>query len=109
MEIAIGISLEKDSTRGEQRGISHDGEWPGDVRDGKYRSRREGGFEGIKCALLEVSPGPWLVLSCEEVEGGDNVGEVGDKLSIKVCKSEERSDAFDRSGGFPFLNGREFD
>ena len=65
MEIAVGICLEKDSAHGEQGGVSHDGEQPGDIRDRKYWSRREGGLEGIKRALLEVGPGPWLVLSCE--------------------------------------------
>ena len=58
---------------------------------------------------MKVGPGPRLILSCEEIEGGDDVGEIGDKFAIKAHKSEERSDAFDRSGGFPFFNGREFD
>ena len=44
---------------------------------------------------MKVGPGPWLVLSCEQVERSDYVGEVGDKFAIEVRKSKERSNAFD--------------
>ena len=50
-----------------------------------------------------------MILPGEQVEGGDNVGEVGNKFAIEVRKSEERSNTLDRSGGFPFFNGGEFD
>ena len=59
--------------------------------------------------MLEVGPDPWLILSSKEVEQGDNMGEVRDKFAIKVRKSKKRANTFDRGGGFPFLNGREFD
>ena len=58
---------------------------------------------------MEVGPGPWLILSSEQVEEGNNVGEVGNKFAVEVRKSEERLNAFDLSGGFPFVNGGEFD
>ena len=66
-----------------------------DIGNRKHGSRRKGGFKGVKRALLKVGPGPWLIFSGEQVEGSDNVGEVGDKFTIEVCKSEERSDTFD--------------
>ena len=39
--------------------------------------------------LLEVGPGPWLVLSGEQVERSNDVGKVGNKFAIKICKSEK--------------------
>ena len=58
---------------------------------------------------MKVGPGPRLILLCEQVEGGDNVGEVGDEFAIEVRKSEKGSDALDRGGWFPFFNGGKFD
>ena len=59
--------------------------------------------------LLEVGPGPWLILSGEQVERGDDVGKVGDKFVIEIHKPKERANTFDGGGGFPFLDSREFD
>ena len=49
-----------------------------------------------------------MIFSSKEDDGGDDVGKVGDEFSVKVCKSKERTDAFDRRGGLPVLDGREF-
>ena len=37
------------------------------------------------------------------------MGELGDKLAIKVRKPKKRANTFDRSGGFPFFNGGKLD
>ena len=47
-----------------------------------------------------------MIFASEEDNGGDDIGVVQDKLSIEICKSEERADAFDRRGGLPILDGR---
>ena len=48
-----------------------------------------------------------MIFASKKDDGGDDVGKVRDKFSIKVCKPEERMDAFDRRGGLPVLDGRE--
>ena len=50
-----------------------------------------------------------MILSGEQIERGDNIGEVGDKFTIEIHKSKKRSNTFNRGRGFPFLNGRELD
>ena len=49
-----------------------------------------------------------MIFACKEDDGGDDVGKIRDKLSIEVCEPEERTDTFDRRGGLPVLDGREF-
>ena len=92
-----------------QRSVGHDRERTSDVRDGYDRPRGEGSLKGFKHVLLEGGPGPRLVFPGEKVEWGNDVGEVGDKLAIKVHKPEKRVNTFDRSRGFPFFNGRKLD
>ena len=58
---------------------------------------------------MEVGPGPWLILSGEQVERGNDVGKVGNKFVIEIRKSKERVNTFDGGRGFPFLDSREFD
>ena len=48
-----------------------------------------------------------MIFASEKDDGGDDVGKVRDKFSIEVCKPEERTDALDRRGGLPVLDGRE--
>ena len=48
-----------------------------------------------------------MIFASKKDNGGDDVGKVRDKFSIEVCKPEERTDAFDRRGGFPVFDGRE--
>ena len=48
-----------------------------------------------------------MIFASKKDDGGDDVGKVRDKFSIEVCKPEERTDAFDRRGGLPVLDGRE--
>ena len=50
------------------------------------------GFEGL---LLEGCPSPRLIFTGKEVQRGDHMGEVGNKLPIEICKSKEGADAFD--------------
>ena len=49
-----------------------------------------------------------MILAGKKDDGGDNVGKIGDKFSVEVCKSKEGTDALDRRGGLPVLDGREF-
>ena len=48
-----------------------------------------------------------MIFASKKDDGGDDVGKVWDKFSIEVCKPEERTDAFDRRGGPPVVDGRE--
>ena len=48
-----------------------------------------------------------MIFACKEDDGGDDVGKIRDKFSVEVCEPKERTDAFDRRGGLPVLNGRE--
>ena len=65
-------------------------------------------FELVECSLLERSPTPGFVLSCQEIQGGNDVRKVWDKLPVKVCKSGEGSHSLHQSGWFPVLNGLQF-
>ena len=89
MEIAVDVCLEQNSSCSEWRGIGHDREWASNIRNGQNGLRGKGSLEGVECALLERGPGPQLVFPGEEVKWGDNMGEVGDKFVIEVCKPEE--------------------
>ena len=46
-------------------------------------------FEVFKGFLLESSPDPRFPFTSEQIKGGDNVGEVWDEFSVKVCKPGE--------------------
>ena len=48
-----------------------------------------------------------MIFARKKDDGGDNVGKVRDEFSVEVGKSKERTDALDRSGGLPVLNGGE--
>ena len=48
-----------------------------------------------------------MILAGKKNDGGNDIGKVRDKFSVEVRKSEERSDALDRRGGLPVLDGRE--
>ena len=59
----------------------------------------------FKSSLLELGPDPGFSFASEQVKGGDNVREVWDELSVKVCKPGERPDSLDQGGRFPFFYG----
>ena len=44
-----------------------------------------------------------MVFASKKDDGGNDVGKVRDKFSIKVCKPKKRADAFDRMLQFFFL------
>ena len=46
-------------------------------------------FEALKSFLLKSSPGLGFPFTSEEVKRSDNVGEVWDEFSVKVCKPGE--------------------
>ena len=87
MGIAIEVILEEDSSSSEEGSVGHDRERARNVWDAKDWPGGKGGAEGIKSLLLEWSPVPRLVLSSEEIEGGDNMREVWDEFAIKICES----------------------
>ena len=64
-------------------------------------------FETFERLLLELGPCPRFAFSSEQVERCYDVREVGNEFPVEVCKSRERSDPLDRSGGFPLLDGVE--
>ena len=49
-----------------------------------------------------------MIFTSEKDDGGNNVGEVGDKLAIEVCEPKERTDSLDRGRGVPVLDGGKF-
>ena len=73
----------------------HHGKGASHVRDLEDRCRGEDVFEAFKSLLLESCPGPRFPFMSEQVKGYNNVGEVWDEFSVKVCKSGERLDSFD--------------
>ena len=56
-------------------------------------------FECLKGILLESSPDPRFILSSEEVEKSNDVGEIWYKFSIEVGESGKGPYGFNRSGG----------
>ena len=64
-------------------------------------------FEVFKCPLLKLGPCPGFAFLSEQVKGCYDVGEIRDEFPVKIRKSGERSDSFDRGGGLPFLDGVE--
>ena len=48
-----------------------------------------------------------MIFASKKDNGGDDVGEVRNKFSIEVGKSEERTDALNRGWGLPIFNGGE--
>ena len=57
--------------------------------------------------MLGFRPGPGVIFAGKKDDGGDDIGKIRDKFSIEVRKAQERTDAFDRRGGLPVLDGRE--
>ena len=52
-------------------------------------------FEAFECSLLELGPHPGFPFASEQVEGGNNVGEIWDEFPIEVGKSGERPNSLD--------------
>ena len=71
--VVIEIILKEDGSSREEGSIGHNEKGASDIRDTKDRARGEGIVKGVKGFLLEWSPVPWLVFSCQEVERCDNV------------------------------------
>ena len=95
MEITICVFLHKDSTGSQQRGVRHDVEWAGDIRDGEDREGGKDCFESIKGLLVKWRPGPSDIFTDESSERSDDIQVVGDEFAIEVGKTEERTNAFD--------------
>ena len=79
------------------------------IEKAKDRSTRKGGVKGVQSFLLEQGPIPWLVFSSEKIEGGYNMGEIGDEFVIEICEPQEGVNAFDGGGGFSVMNSGQSD
>ena len=58
--------------------------------------------------MLGFSPGPRVVLLSEEDNGCDNVGVVGNELSVKVLKAKEGVYSLDRGWRMPVSDSSKF-
>ena len=52
-------------------------------------------LETFKSMLLELGPYPGFSLASEEVEGGDDVGEVWNEFPVEIGESSERPNSLD--------------
>ena len=52
-------------------------------------------LEAFERLLLELGPHPGFPFASEQVEGGNNVGEVWDEFPVEIGKSGEWPNAFD--------------
>ena len=52
-------------------------------------------FEVFKRSLLELGPHPGFPFVSEQVEGGDNVGEIQDEFPVEVGESGEQPNSLD--------------
>ena len=73
MGVAVSVLLHEDCSGSKERGVSHEEEGFGNVRDGEDRGSGKELSEGIECALLERTPSPWLVFLGKGSEEGNNV------------------------------------
>ena len=73
MGVAISVLLHEDCSSSEERGISHEEEGFGNVRDGEDRGSGKELSEGVERALLKRTPSPWLVFLGKGSEGGNDV------------------------------------
>ena len=89
IKVTIGIFLHENCASSKERHISHEEEWFRDIRDGEDWGGGDELSEGIKCALLKRTPSPGLVFLGKGSKGGDNVGVIGDELSIEIGKAKE--------------------
>ena len=89
VEILVGIGLEEDGSHCKEGCVGHNGKWSGHVRDLKYRGGGEDAFQFVKGVLLKQGPTPGFAFSGEQVEGCDDVGKVGNKFPVEICKSCE--------------------
>ena len=108
MGVAVGVLLHEDCPGSEERGISHEEEGFGNVRDGEDRGSGEELLEGVKCALLKRTPSPWLVLLGKGSEGGNDVRIVRDEFPVEVGKAKEGTNSLNGGGWFPSGDGGQF-
>ena len=107
MEVTCFVRLHQDSASSQKRGVGHEGEGTCNVGDAQDRGRGEDLFQSGEGSLLRFHPGPGVIFAGKKDNGGNDVGKVRDKFLVEVRKPEERTDALDRGGGLPILDGRE--
>ena len=73
MGVTISVLLHEDHSGSKERGVSHEEEGFGNVRDGEDRGSGEELSEGVERMLLKRTPSPWLVFLGKGSEGGNNV------------------------------------
>ena len=79
-----------------------------DIRDAEDGGGRENGMQGVESFLLRFSPRLRVVLLSEEDNGCNNIGVVGNELSIEVCEAKEGVYSLDQGQGIPVSDGRKF-
>ena len=105
MEVAVSVFLHEDRSGSEKRGVSHEEEGFGNVRDGEDRGSGKELSEGVERALLKRTPSPWLVFLGKGGEGGNDVRIVRDEFPIEIGKAKEGTNSLNRGGWFPSGDG----
>ena len=108
MPVAVGVSLEEDSTGRMFRCISGDGERGGEVGEMENGFGEEETFKGVERGLAGRGPVPSKVLLGEINKGAGDVGVVRNKASVEIGKAEERADIFHLGWGRPACDPVEF-
>ena len=96
VKVACLVRLYQDSAGSQKGGVGHEGERTSNIRDAEDRGGGEDRLQSIEGSLLGFRPGPGVIFASKQDNGGNDIRKVRDKFSIEVCKSEERTDAFDR-------------
>ena len=65
-------------------------------------------MQRVESPLLRLSPGPRVVLLSKEDNGCNNVGVIGNELSVKVHKAKEGAYSHDRGWRVPVSNSSKF-
>ena len=87
VKIAITVLLHENTPASEKRGVSHDNEGTTDIREVQDRSNLKKRQQSGKHGLLICSPCPGNTLLSQVSERGDDIGEIGNKLLVKVAKT----------------------
>ena len=101
MPVAIGVSLEENSTGRMFRHVSGNGERGGEVGEVENGFREEETLKGIERGLAGGGPVPSKVLLGEIKKGASYVGVVGNKVSVEIGEAEERANVFHLGWGRP--------
>ena len=99
----------EDSAKGIVRGVCNYAERQGLVWKSEDRGRGEGSDQGSKGVFLWFVPVEGSVFLGEARKRAYYVGVIFNKASVKIAKTEEGLNLFERFRGWPFCNGFYFD